>query len=70
MRHYSACNGKRDHGLDVLVLEATDRPGGKAQTYLRRMFEALVADPKMLAAIAETARISPEEAKERYRPLS
>ena len=34
-----------------------------------RMEESDLADPEMLGAIAETARISPEEAKERYRPL-
>jgi 6-phosphofructokinase 1 len=28
-----------------------------------------LTDPKKLEAIAETARLSPEEAKERYRPL-
>jgi hypothetical protein len=34
-----------------------------------RMEESDLTDPEMLAAIAETARISPEEAKQRYRPL-
>jgi len=34
-----------------------------------RMEESDLADPEMLAAIAGTARISPEEAKQRYRPL-
>ena len=34
-----------------------------------RMEESDLADPEMLAALAETARISPEEVKERYRPL-
>jgi 6-phosphofructokinase 1 len=34
-----------------------------------RMEESDLTDPEMLAAIAGTARISPEEAKQRYRPL-
>jgi len=34
-----------------------------------RIEESDLADPEKLRAIAETARLSPEEAKERYRPL-
>ena len=34
-----------------------------------RMEESDLIDPAKLGPIAETARLSPEEAKERYRPL-
>lgn len=34
-----------------------------------RVEEGDLTDPEMLKAIAETSRLSPEEAKERYRPL-
>ena len=34
-----------------------------------RVEESDLTDPEKLAAIAETAKLSPEEAKERYRPL-
>jgi 6-phosphofructokinase 1 len=51
------------------LVDTTTESHENARALQVRVEEGDLTDPEMLQAIAETSRLSPEEAKERYRPL-